>query len=722
LFNKDEIMAIIQVKSAADSGQGSLRAAIAAAKSGDTIQFASSLANQTIRLTSGQITIPPGKNLIIDGAGAPNLTISGNNASTILFVNSNQDAVTNVTVKNLTLANAYTAAQGGAILGEYKANITVDNVKFSKNTADKGGGAIFTKWDTNLTVLNSQFDGNVAVKGNDERGAGAIAFVSPGNFIVRNSSFTNNQGINGGAINSLNGKLDIENSKFINNNTTAARYDTGKGNPTLRGYGGALYTDRASSTTEASGSIRIVNSNFQGNQGLAEGGGAYLYTGTQDNVSITGTSFKDNQVRALPQGNAGNGGGLVVLSNGNNKGLMIDRSSFVNNSATNQGGGLWMFDAPATITNSTFSGNKALFSSVPAQNDYARNGGAMALYGPTTITNSTIASNQAGWVGGGISASSDPVTVKNSIFANNTALNGGNPWNIQQNTNRQLTDGGGNIQNTLVNNDRVTPNVKVIDPKLGPLQDNGGGLLTYALQPGSPAINAGVTGAPTVDERGFKRDSKPDVGAFEFGAVAAAGTPSTPSGGPSGTGTINGTAGNDSLTGTSSSDTLLGGAGNDSLTGGLAADTLTGEAGADRFIYAGATQLDAFAGSRLNSLDRISDFNVKQGDRIQLDYDNNLATVNRPKGLFNAGKEQGKTLLAAVKSAYADKDQKQSGKQVLKANEAVLLQWQKGTYLSVNDGARAFDANRDLLINVTGLTIPAAQSTAGVLPVNSYFA
>lgn len=710
-------MAVITVTSTADSGAGSLRAAIAAAQSGDTIQFASTLANQTIRLTSGQIEISPGKNITLDGAGAANLTISGNNTSRILFVNSNQDFPTNVAVKNLALTNGYTAEQGGAILGEHKANITVENVKFANNVADKGGGAIYSKWENNLTVLNSQFDSNIATKGNDERGAGAIAFVSPGNFIVRNSTFTRNQGINGGAINSLNGKLTIENSKFIDNNTIAAKLDSGKPNPTLRGYGGALYTDRASASNEASGSIRIVNSTFEGNKGLAEGGGAYLYTGTQDNVTIEGTSFNGNQVSPLAGGNGGNGGGLVVLSNGLNKGLSLNRTSFVNNSASSQGGGLWMYGAPTTITNSTFSGNKALISETPSANDYRHNGGAMALYeAPTTITNSTIANNKAGWVGGGVLASQSPVTVKNTIFYSNTALNGGNPWNIQQHSSRQLSDGGGNIQFPIANDDRVTANIQVIDPKLGPLQDNGGGLLTHALLAGSPAINTAVSGAPTTDARGFNRDGQADIGAFEFGAVGSTpGTPSTP-------GNITGTDGNDSLIGTTGKDTVLAGAGNDVLIGSLGADRLTTGTGSDRILYRGANQLEALSGSRIASLDSITDFNVIQGDRIQMDYDNNLTTVQRPKGLFNSGTEQAANLTAATKAAYADKNQKQANKQVLLAGEAVLFKWQQGTYLSVNDGVRAFDASRDLVVNVTGLTNPSAHAVAGSLSVANYFA
>jgi hypothetical protein len=189
---------------------------------GDNITFAPTLAGQTITLTRGQLEIPPGKNLTIDGAAAPGLRISGNNSSRVFSVNANVDTRTSFFLKNLHIINAKTNEYGGAIKTTDEVSVTVDKVQFTNNVADKGGGAMFLGWNSSLTVTNSKFTGNKATAGNDERGAGAIAFVSPKNLIVRNSDFTNNKGINGGAINSLNGKLTIENSRFIGNDTTAA--------------------------------------------------------------------------------------------------------------------------------------------------------------------------------------------------------------------------------------------------------------------------------------------------------------------------------------------------------------------------------------------------------------------------------------------------------------------------------------------------------------------
>ncbi|UBF23864.1 hypothetical protein K9N68_19135 [Kovacikia minuta CCNUW1] len=504
-------MAVITVTNANDSGVGSLRAAIASAQSNDTIQFASTLANQTIRLTSGQISIPYGKNLTIDGSGAANLAISGNNASRIFYINASDGLLTTVTVKNLTLTNGYTSDMGGAIYTVYKGTLNVDNVTFTNNVAAQGGGAINNGYDTTLTVTNSRFTGNQGIAGNSERGAGAIAFLGPGSFTLRNSEFTSNRGINGGAINSLGGNLTVENSRFINNDLSAAALATGQPNPTLRGYGGAIYTDRANNTTT------IRNSIFQGNTAKAAGGALYLFNDPEDVVTIESSTFQNNRAIGLPGGEGGSGGAINHIRNSLNSsgGLTIRNTSFAGNTANGQGGGLWLYNTNSAITNSTLSGNSA-------PNNF---GGAITTYSPLTVTNTTIADNQAQFSGAISSSSNNQVTAKNTIFANNSSVNTGVSFNGNQQTNRPIIDGGGNLQ--FPNGPAIAPGVRIADPLLGSLQTINGALVR-PLQTGSAAINAGVSGAPATDERGFTRDSQPDIGAFEFGGSTPNPTP-TPS-------------------------------------------------------------------------------------------------------------------------------------------------------------------------------------------------
>src|SRR5262249_9535270 len=92
-----------------DHDDGSLRPAITAAASGDTINFDPSLAGQTITLTSGELAI--NKSLDIEGLGANRLTISGNDASRIFDVT---DAGVTVTLAGLTISHGQ-ATEGAGI-------------------------------------------------------------------------------------------------------------------------------------------------------------------------------------------------------------------------------------------------------------------------------------------------------------------------------------------------------------------------------------------------------------------------------------------------------------------------------------------------------------------------------------------------------------------------------------------------------------------------------
>ncbi len=531
MANYQGVLATIAVTNTNDSGTGSLRQAIANAAAGDTIAFASNLANQTITLTTGQLTI--NKNLTIDGGGAANLTISGNNASRVFEVPALQATFRNLIIANGRVnGNTELSAGGGIKTGDSGTILTVDNCRFNNNVAGHGGGAIFSGFKGNATVTNSKFNGNIGTGGNTERGGGAIATKSAGSLVVKGSEFTNNKGINGGAINSLLGTLTVENSIFKNNDTTAGS----SGNGTM-GYGGAIYTDGANASGANSlpgpigGTITIRNSQFDGNIGAGQGGAMFLFGYSGDKVIVDKSTVINNKIIKDGTNNALGGGIRIGVDN-----FTITNTTIANNTALSQGGGLWVGEnSKGSITNSTLSGNKA--------DDGQGNGlgGAIAFINgsnPVSVTNTTIAYNSAGFMGGAFWGGGNNITLTNTIVGYSTA---GNPWGVKINTGSQFSDGGSNLQwppkkSTDPSDMNITssPSLIIADPKLDPtLKDNGGGLLTHALLTGSPAINTGKITTLTTDERGFTRDSKPDIGAVEFGTngVSNPGISITQSGG-----------------------------------------------------------------------------------------------------------------------------------------------------------------------------------------------
>lgn len=177
---------------------------------------------------------------------------------------------------------------------------------------------------------------------------------------------------------------------------------------------------------------------------------------------------------------------------------------------------------------------------------------------------------------------------------------------------------------------------------------------------------------------------------------------------------------NDVITGGAGNDVVLAGAGNDILVGGSGADTLTGGVGAERFVFSGDTKRTALRNSTVRSTDRITDFQFNQGDRFQLDFDNNLSSMELPKRLLNAGRRRG-GLRKAVQSVYEDRNLKQRGQQTLRSDQAAFFSTRGKTYLTVNDGRRGFSARNDLVADVTGIQFNAGDLSKLSLTIPNYF-
>jgi hypothetical protein len=215
---------------------------------------------------------------------------------------------------------------------------------------------------------------------------------------------------------------------------------------------------------------------------------------------------------SIINGNSGdNGGGISNFGS-----LTVSNTTFSGNSANAEGGGINNLGT-LTVSNSTLSGNST------------NNGIGGGIYNVATLTlsNSTLSANSATNAGGGI-FNSGAATGENNIIAKNTAVSS------DPDLHGAFTSQGHNLIGDVGSatgftaTDQVGISANPIDPKLGPLQDNGGLTLTMALLPGSPAMDAGddsVLGPPlnlTTDQRGQprKEGAHVDIGAFEATSVS----------------------------------------------------------------------------------------------------------------------------------------------------------------------------------------------------------
>ena len=152
-------------------GKISLREALANARLGATITFASSLKGKTIKLDSSRGELTARKSLTIDAsnlrdatASTPGLTISGQGRSRILNVEWGD-----VEINGITLTGGYASDNGGAIYN-YGGAVSLDNCVIWNNEANAGAG-IFTAFGeatlTNCVVSNntSTFGGAIYTYG-----------------------------------------------------------------------------------------------------------------------------------------------------------------------------------------------------------------------------------------------------------------------------------------------------------------------------------------------------------------------------------------------------------------------------------------------------------------------------------------------------------------------------------------------------------------------------
>ena len=291
---------------------------------------------------------------------------------------------------------------------------------------------------------------------------------------------------------------------------------------TIQGAGAGLSLidgndlDRVVHVATTLGGLRLVDLTVQNGQVAEAGGAGVLNWGTlilQDvvisnntvsgtstdaiggglcNGCVTGTGTATLINTSIANNAARRGGGIF-----SNRPLTIGASSIITNTAQS-GGGISNYGG-LTITNSTVSGNigTEAFAAITQNN------------GALSISNSTISHNTSPAIGG-IVGSGGTSGLLNTIVSDNA---GGNCAGSLTSQGHNLSDDTTCAASFTASGDRNN-----LDPRLGPLRDNGGPTLTRALLPGSPAVNGGANaGCPAADQRGTARPQAGicDIGAYE---------------------------------------------------------------------------------------------------------------------------------------------------------------------------------------------------------------
>lgn len=260
-----------------DDGLCTLREAITAANSntasgataGECIAGSSSEPD-TINLTGVTGTITLGSalpditsDMSLNGPGASQLTISGNNSFRVFKVSIWGPALINFS--GLTIANGRIQDVGGGIYNERSADVNVTGTVLTNNFAVLGGG---------------------------------IANSSTGTFTITSSTLNNNQAHTGAACSNGLGILTIINSTLFSN---VAGAQGGLGG------GGAIVT--------GSNALNIINSTLHNNTGLGQGGGI-LNLGIGSNINITNSTITQNFSLSGGGGGINNqAGGIIKVLN-----------------------------------------------------------------------------------------------------------------------------------------------------------------------------------------------------------------------------------------------------------------------------------------------------------------------------------------------------------------------------------------------------------------------
>ena len=358
-----------------------------------------------------------------------------------------------------------------------RSNLTITGPGADKLTVSGGGKSrVFAAYGGGVNI-----SGLTITDGQSNRWGGGL-YVR-GTLTVRNIALRDNNAADGGGGLYVDdgGDLTVQDSTIAGNNAER---------------GGGIYA-----YSNVTGEVTVQNSTVSGNSAIG-GGGIY-------NAELSQTTLRNSTV-------SGNNASQVAGGIYNWVASLTVQNSTINDNYTTgfgDGGGIRNEGGIASVQNSTISGNRGPVSGGIYNYNYEY------FPGRLTVQYSTITDNEGFDVYNHDGAT---VEVGNSIIATErSTYDVAGAFTSRGYNLIGAVDGSTGFTNGA-NGDRTGTRSAPLDPKLGPLADNGGPTRTHALLSDSPAIDVGdpaFAPPPESDQRGDgyprKQGARVDIGAFE---------------------------------------------------------------------------------------------------------------------------------------------------------------------------------------------------------------
>ncbi len=357
-------------------------------------------------ITINDLTLKNGFSDSFGGLSIINSTVTLNNVLFVNgFTNANGGAIIAINsiiyINNNLFLNNTAKNLGGAIYA-YDSELFTTDSKFINNTANKYGGAVISI-ETTYYSLNDEFYDNQA-----NNGAAITSMSKP--LFVNNGIFMNEKSINWGLIFGAAGSaITVTNSLFLN---TTSNYSTAIYNDAttiikdsefrnLHAY----FTAGAVSLKEVSNAL-IDNCTFINTTAEKNAGAIYIDVNENDDslTEIINVTVIDSYSEF---------GGAYIQLGGN---LSMVDCNFTNNNALFDGGSLYLSSLTyANLENNYFKNNRGLLREA-----YGSKGGALYIaFSEMEMVNCTFINNSAGY-GGGIYVYECDASITESNFKNNT--------------------------------------------------------------------------------------------------------------------------------------------------------------------------------------------------------------------------------------------------------------------------------------------------------------